>query len=807
MKFTLSWLKEHLDAKASLAEIEETLTRVGLEVEEIIDPAERLKDFVVARVLEAGPHPNADKLRVCKVDAGKGPVQVVCGAPNARKGVVVVFAQPGTYIPGLNVTLGKASIRGVESMGMMCSERELELSQEHSGIIELPKSAGEHIGERFATVMELDDPVIHIKITPNRPDCLGVRGVARDLAAAGLGRLKPEDTGFAEEGGFASPVRIELKFPRDAADACPVFVGRYIRGVKNGPSPAWLQRRLKAIGLRPINALVDVTNYISYDRARPLHVYDADKLKGAIHARLGEKGESFLALDGRTYEVDEAMCVIADDSGVLGLGGVMGGEATGCTEETTNVFIESAYFDPVRTAKTGRRAGILSDARFRFERGVDPQSAPLGANLATQMILKICGGAASRMAEVGRAPAPRAPIAFNAGLVERLTGVRYEPAEISGPLERLGFELDGEGPDYKVTAPSWRPDIHGAADFVEEIVRLKGVDSIPSAPLPRGLGVARPVLTTRQKRVIRVRRALASRGFVEAVMWSFIPRADATLFGGGQNELELANPMSAAMSSMRPSLLPGLLAAARENRNRGFSDFALCEVGTAFKGDRPEDQLTLAAGVRAGASKLAGGGRHWSGSAGPATVFDAKADALAALAALGFDASKAQVVREAPPWLHPGRSGALRLGPKVTLGVFGEFHPETLKTLDVSGAVAGFELFLDAIPEARRKSTARPPLEAASLLPVTRDFAFVLDADVAAADVARAAQSADKKLITNVSVFDLFEGKSLGEGRKSLAIEVTLQPREKTLTDEEIEAVAARVAAAVRKAVGGEIRG
>jgi phenylalanyl-tRNA synthetase beta chain len=807
MKFTLSWLKEHLDAKASLAEIEETLTRVGLEVEEIIDPAERLKDFVVARVLEAGPHPNADKLRVCKVDAGKGPVQVVCGAPNARKGVVVVFAQPGTYIPGLNVTLGKASIRGVESMGMMCSERELELSQEHSGIIELPKSAGEHIGERFATVMELDDPVIHIKITPNRPDCLGVRGVARDLAAAGLGRLKPEDTGFAEEGGFASPVRIELKFPRDAADACPVFVGRYIRGVKNGPSPAWLQRRLKAIGLRPINALVDVTNYISYDRARPLHVYDADKLKGAIHARLGEKGESFLALDGRTYEVDEAMCVIADDSGVLGLGGVMGGEATGCTEETTNVFIESAYFDPVRTAKTGRRAGILSDARFRFERGVDPQSAPLGANLATQMILKICGGAASRMAEAGRAPAPRAPIAFNAGLVERLTGVRYEPAEISGPLERLGFELDGEGPDYKVTAPSWRPDIHGAADFVEEIVRLKGVDSIPSAPLPRGLGVARPVLTTRQKRVIRVRRALASRGFVEAVMWSFIPRADATLFGGGQNELELANPMSAAMSSMRPSLLPGLLAAARENRNRGFSDFALCEVGTAFKGDRPEDQLTLAAGVRAGASKLAGGGRHWSGSAGPATVFDAKADALAALAALGFDASKAQVVREAPPWLHPGRSGALRLGPKVTLGVFGEFHPETLKTLDVSGAVAGFELFLDAIPEARRKSTARPPLEAASLLPVTRDFAFVLDADVAAADVARAAQSADKKLITNVSVFDLFEGKSLGEGRKSLAIEVTLQPREKTLTDEEIEAVAARVAAAVRKAVGGEIRG
>jgi phenylalanyl-tRNA synthetase beta chain len=807
MKFTLNWLKEHLDTEASLAEIAETLTRVGLEVEEIIDPSERLKNFVVARVLEAEPHPNADKLRVCKVDAGRGAVQVVCGAPNARKGLLVVFAQPGTYVPGLDVTLGKASIRGVESLGMMCSERELELSQEHNGIIELPESAADHIGERFTTVMGLDDPVFHIKITPNRPDCLGVRGVARDLAAAGLGKLKSEDAGFSGEGDFASPVRIELKFARDAESACPIFVGRTIKGVKNQPSPAWLQQRLRAIGLRPINALVDVTNYISYDRARPLHVYDADKLKGAIHARLGAKGESFLALDGRSYEVDDAMCVIADDNGVLGLGGVMGGEATGCTEETTSVFIESAYFDPARTAKTGRRTGILSDARFRFERGIDPQSAPLGANLATQMILKICGGAVSRMAEAGKAPAPREPIAFNAGLARKLTGVQYKVAEIAGMLERLGFELSGKGPDYKVSAPSWRPDVHGAADLVEEIVRLKGVDSIPSTPLPRGLGVAKPVLTSGQKRVIRARRALASRGFVEAVTWSFISRSDAKVFGGGQDELELANPISTAMSSMRPSLLPGLLAAARDNRNRGFSDFALCEVGSAYKGERPEDQMTNAAGVRVGASGLAGGGRHWGGAASAADVFDVKADALAALAALGFDASKAQVVREAPGWFHPGRSGALKLGPKVTLGVFGELHPETLKALDVSGAAAGFELFLDAIPEARRKSTARQPLDAALLQTVTRDFAFVLDSGVAAADVVRAAQSAEKKLIANVVVFDLFEGKNLGEGKKSLAIEVTLQPREKTLTDEEIEAVAAKVAAEVKKATGGEIRG
>ena len=567
-----------------------------------------------------------------------------------------------------------------------------------------------------------------------------------------------------------------------------------------------MQQRLKAVGLRPINALVDVTNYINLDRGRPLHVYDADKLVGAIRARLGRKGETFRGLDGKPHDVDETMCVIADDRAVLGFGGILGGEDTGCTHDTKNVLIECAYFDPLRTAATGRKAGVQSDARYRFERGVDPAFVLPGLDLATAMMLEVAGGTPSRRRIAGAPPETKTVIAFSTAQVEKLGGIRLEEKQIRATLEKLGFAIEGKGATVKVTAPSWRPDIHGSADLVEEVVRIAGLDKVPSAPMPRVAGVARPVLTEGQRRVRRARRALAARGLVEAVTWSFIPRATARVFGGGQDALELANPISTEMSSMRPSLLPGLLSAVQRNRNRGFVDLGLFEVGQAYRGDAPEDQFIAASGVRAGAAPLVGPGRHWSGAAPEASLFDAKADVVALLAELGFDAAKAQLTRDAPAWFHPGRSATLRLGPKIVLAHFGEVHPETLRALDVASAVAAFEVFLGALPPQRKKGLARGALDAADLLPVRRDFAFVLDEDVAAGDVVKAALAADKKLIADVNVFDLFEGESLGRGKKSLALEVTLQPREKTLTDQEIEAVVARVVAAVGKATGGEIR-
>ncbi len=807
MKFTLSWLKDHLQTEASLDEIAAKLTLIGLEVEGIEDPAAKLKDFTIARVVEAEPHPNADKLRVCKVDTGSGVVQVVCGAPNARKGLIGVFAGPGTHVPGNKVTLGKATIRGVDSAGMLCSERELELSTEHSGIIELPEAMKKHVGERFADVMALNDPVIDIAITPNRPDCLGVRGIARDLAAAGLGKLRKVSDGYAGKGEFESPIAIKLPFPKGSENACPIFVGRYIRGAVNKASPEWMQRRLRAIGLRPINAAVDVTNYVSYDRARPLHVYDADKLHGPIMARLGKKGESFAGLDGKTYEVDETMCVIADKAHVLGLGGIMGGEATGCTGATTNIFIESAYFDPARTAATGRKTGINSDARYRFERGIDPQSEMTGLNLATKMILEFCGGEPSAAVVAGREPDGKTVIVFDPARVQKLSGAKFSKAEIVSTLKKLGFTVEGQAPSLTVTAPSWRPDIHGAADLVEEVVRLSGADRIPSTPLPRDAGVTRAVLTASQKRVLAARRTLAARGLVEAVTWSFIGEAQARHFAGGAASLRLANPISSEMTDMRPSLLPGLIAAARANANRGFQDAALFEVGQIFRGEHPEDQINAASGVRTGTARLMGGGRHWDGAAKAVDVFDAKADAMSVLAALGLDADKVQITRNAPEWYHPGRSGALQLGPKTVLGHFGELHPETLKALDVQAPIAVFEVFLDSIPVPRRKGTAKGPLITSDFQPVQRDFAFLVDKAVEAAAVLKAAEGAEKGLISRVSVFDVFEGQGVPAGKKSLGIEVTLTPLDRTLTEAEIEQVSTKVVAQVKKATGAELRG
>lgn len=809
MKFTLAWLKDHLDTEASLEEISTTLSSIGLEVDDISDPAEALGAFTLARVVDAKQHPDADRLRVCQVEVepGKPPVEVVCGAPNARAGLVGVFAPLGTYIPGTGITLEKRPVRGVVSNGMLLSEREMEISDDHEGIIDLDSELAAKVGERYVDVMGLNDPVIEVGLTPNRPDCTGVRGIARDLAAAGLGKLKPEPKLGKVEGDYPSPISIELEFAPEFADACPVFAGRYVRGVKNGPAPQWMQQRLKAVGLRPISALVDMTNYVSLDRGRPLHVYDADKISGAIRARMAKDGESFVALDGKEYTADESMCVIADDESVLGFGGIMGGEASGCTDETKNVLIECAYFDPVRTAETGRKNGIISDARYRFERGVDPAFVEPGLDLATDMVRKMCGGEPSKALVAGTAPVENRVIAFDFDRVEKLTGLAVKPKDIRRILSAIGCGIDGKGTKVDVSIPSWRPDMHGAADIVEEVVRIVGLDKVPPAAMPRGHGVTRAVLTETQKRSRRARRVLAARGLVEAITWSFLPHAQAEHFGGGSQALELDNPISVELSSMRPGLLPGLLTSAQRNLNRGFQDVGMFELGQAYRDDTDRGQLLLASGVRLKSAKFSGGGRHWRDGASAVDAFDVKADAAAVLTALGIDVSRAQVTRDAPAWFHPGRSGTLRLGPKLVLAHFGEVHPATLRFLDVDGPATAFEVFLSALPAEKRKSRARAPLNVNDLLPVRRDFAFVLDKGVAASDVLRAASGADKTLITGVNVFDVFEGGNLGDDKKSIAIEVTVQPKDKTLTDAEIDGISSKIVAAVEKATGGEIRG
>lgn len=806
MKFTLSWLKEHLDTIATADGIAERLTMIGLEVESVEDPSKAFAPFRIARVVSAEQHPNADRLRVCMVDYGAGaPVQVVCGAPNARAGMLGVFAPAGTYIPGTGVQLEKGVIRGQESNGMLLSERELGLSDAHEGIVDLPADAP--VGAAYADYAGLTDPLIDVAVTANRGDALSVAGIARDLAAAGEGRLieRPVE---AVPGAGPCPVKVALAFG-DTPPLCPAFGLRLVRGVKNGPSPEWMQRRLRAIGLRPINALVDITNFLTHDRGRPLHVFDAAKVRGDLVVRRARAGETVVALDGKTYALDPEICVIADDAGVESIAGIMGGEASGCDENTTDVLIESALWEPLNIAATGRKLGLHSDARHRFERGVDPAFMVPGLELATAMVLDLCGGVASDILVAGEVPEPRMVIDFPVSEIRRLAGIDPSISDATAILEALGFacrphRLDGT---ITVSVPTWRPDVTLKADLVEEVVRIIGVDRVPVTPLPRLPGVAKPVLTPIQLRTRRAKRALATRGMVEAVTWSFIPHASAEAFGGGKPELVLANPIAADMSDMRPSLLPGLLAAAQRNADRGVDDLALFEVGQVYRGDRPEDQVIAASGVRRGTAGIGGAGRHWSGKAAPAGVFDAKADALATLDALGLSPDKVQVVAEAPPWFHPGRSGTIRQGPKVIIGWFGEFHPKVLEALDVKGPLAGFELILDAIPLPKVKATkTKPPLELSDLQPVRRDFAFVLDRPVEAARVLRAAEGADKKLITGVEVFDVFESDALGPGKKSLGIQVTLQPKGKTLTDEEIDAVGRRVVAEVGKATGGVLR-
>jgi phenylalanyl-tRNA synthetase beta chain len=802
MKFTLSWLKDHLETTSSLDDILYALTDLGLEVEEVVNPAAKLAPFTIAKVLHAEKHPDADKLRVCRVLTDEGEKQIVCGAPNAREGITVVLCKPGDYVPGIDVTLGIGKIRGVESHGMMASERELELSDEHNGIIELP--SGE-VGQKFIDWLAANrpaavDPMIHIKITPNRPDALGVRGVARDLAARGLGTLKPLEVP-AIKGGFASPVQVEIAADTKAK-ACPHFAGRTIRGVTNGPSPDWLQARLKAIGLRPISALVDITNYFTFGLNRPLHVFDVAKVKGKLRVHAAAGGEEFLALDGKTYTLRAGQIAISDDVGVESLAGIMGGEVSGCTPETTDVFLESAWWDPITTATTGRALKINSDARYRFERGVDPAFTLPGLDLATQMILDLCGGEASDLAQDGAPVDTTRAYRLDPARVISLVGMDIPEAEQRLTLEALGFTLNGD----MATPPSWRPDVLGEADLVEEVARVASLTQLQGKPLPRAVaGVPRPILTPLQVRERAARRAIAALGYNECVTYSFIDSAAAALFGGGTDAVRVDNPISSEMTHLRPDLLPGLLRAAARNQARGFADMALFEVGPAFHGGEPGEQHLQAAGLLIGASAA----RDPHGSRRPVDLYDAKADAEAVLAAIGAPA-RVQITRKSAAWWHPGRSGVIGLGPNV-MATFGEVHPRVLAAMDVKGPAVAFTILVANVPLPKVKTPTKPALVLSDLQAVDRDFAFVVDKNVEALTAVNAAQGADKALIESVRVFDQFTGDKaeaqMGAGKKSIALTVRLQPTDKTLTEADIESVSAKIIEKVSKATGGTLRG
>ena len=799
MKFTLSWLKEHLDTTASLVEIRDALTMLGLEVEGITDPAEALRGFVVGYVVEAVQHPNADRLRVCKVDTGSGVVQVVCGAPNARTGMKGVFAPSGSYIPGTDLHLKASKIRGEESNDMLCSFRELQLGEDHSGIIDLP--AETRTGAPAAQALGLDDPVIEIKVTPNRADCLGVHGIARDLAAAGIGSLKPVKADKIA-GSYRSPIRWTHGYEPRPDSPCPLVVGRHFRGLRNRPSPDWLQRRLKAIGLRPISALVDITNLVTFDLNRPLHVFDARKLAGDLVMRQAREGEQILALDGKTYTLDPSVSVIADGKGVHGICGIMGGEDTGVRDDTTEVFLEAAYFQPIGIAASGRKLGILSDARYRNERGIDPESCWWGAEVATRLILELCGGEASEIVSSGVMPAWQRRYTLRPDRVKSLTAIDVPAAETAAILRKLGFAVEGDGP-WTTAVPSWRPDIVGEADLVEEVTRVWGFDNIPTTSLPRLSPTSKPVRDPMQRRVPLARRALAARGMNEAVTWSFLPLKQAERFGGGQADLRLLNSIAAELDTMRPSILPNLIDAAQRNEARGLADPALFEVGPQYKDATPRGQRTVAAGIRHNMAVP----RHWQGPPRPVDAFDAKADALAVLVAIGAPVDNMSAQPGAPDWYHPGRSGVLKLGDRV-MAQFGELHPEISASADLKGPVVAFEVFLDAPPLPKAKATkARPKLVLSAFQPLERDFAFIVDADVDADKLVRAARNADKALVTAVRVFDVYAGKGVPGGKKSVALSVTLQPVERTLTDTEIEAASNKIVAQVAKATGATLRG
>lgn len=797
MKFTLSWLKDFLDTDAPLDSIVETLTRVGLEVEEVVNPADALRDFVVVDVLEAEPHPDADKLRVCQVTDGSEILQIVCGAPNARKGMKAVLGKAGTYVPGADITLRKSKIRGVESNGMMCSASELNLGDDHDGILDLPDDAV--AGQSYADYAALDDPMIEIAITPNRQDCLGVYGIARDLAAAGLGPLKPYVVPTIEE-SFDTDTKTEISEDALQSGACSAFFGRSFRNVKNGESPDWLKQRLTSVGQQPISALVDITNYFSISFARPLHVYDADKVGPVLTARVATPGESVETLDAKTYETQGGETLIADAAGPQGFAGVIGGLASGVSETTTRVFLECALFDPIITAMTGRKHQIETDARYRFERGVDPVFAEDALAMASQMVLDLCGGEAGKAQQAGAASWDKAPLTLRPSRVERLGGVAVSVDQMTSILTSLGFGVSGSDP-LTVTIPSWRVDIEGEADLVEEVLRIYGYDDVPSVTLPaRGNSFA-PSLPQDTLKTRAARRLLAKRGLNEVVTWSFLSEDPAKLFGGGGDDIRVDNPISALLSHMRPSALPNLLDAAARNEDRGADSISLFEVGPAYENDTPEGQKLIAAGVRTGTVAP----RHWAGDAREVDVFDAKADCLALLEELGAPIANLQVMDGAGDVFHPGRSGTLRLGPKAILARFGEFHPRVLQTMDVDGRSVGFEVYLDALP-ARRKTISRGALEVSNLQSVTRDFAFLMPRSTDVQPLIRAVKGADKAHITEIGIFDVYEGKGISEDEKSVGLYVRLEPQSETFSDTEIDAISAKIVAAAEKAVGARLR-
>ncbi|HKQ44606.1 MAG TPA: phenylalanine--tRNA ligase subunit beta [Rhizomicrobium sp.] len=799
MKFTLSWLKEHLDTDADAKTIGARLTAIGLEVESITDPGAVLKDFIVGEVITAEKHPNADKLRLCSVSDGKGTLQIVCGAPNARAGIKVVLARPGTTIPASGDVLKLGTIRGVESRGMMCSARELLLGEDHDGIIEL--KPGAKVGEPAVAALVdagllANDPLFDVSITPNRGDAASVYGIARDLAASGLGTLKTDKV-QPVAGKFPSPKKITLDFTPQNKDACPIFAGRLIRGVKNGPAPKWVQDKFKSVGMKSISALVDATNLISQDRGRPLHVFDADKLSGNLHARMAKDHEQVLALDEKTYVLDGETIVIADDSFARGIAGIMGGMDSGSFEDTKNVFIESAWFDPARIARAGRKQAIISDARYRFERGVDPQFVLPGLELCTQYILEWCGGEASDVVIAGALPPPHKPILFDSALVESFGGIRVARERVIGILQDLGFVVEDHG-TLHVVPPSWRHDMDGPADLVEEVVRIHGLADVPSVALTRLSAVAMPVLSKAQRRSRTARRALATRGFNEAVTFSFIARDQARLFGGGDEARQLSNPIASDLDALRPSLLPSLLAAAARNAARGFANLQLFEIGAAFDSGMPEAQKTVAAAIRTGNPE-----RHWQKGDETSGLFAVKADLLGSLEAITGGPMSAPITQGAPGWYHPGRSGTIAMGPKV-IAQFGELHPKVLAVFDLKSPAAGFEIFLDAIPDTKGK--AKPLFAPSPYQAIERDFAFVVDANVAAGDIVKAVKLADRNLIETVTVFDLYEGKGVPQGQKSVAVAVRIQPKDATLTDAEIEGLAQKIVAAALK-LGATLRG
>lgn len=789
MKFSLSWLKAHLDTDASLNDITDKLTAIGLELEGIDNPADVLRPFRVAKVLSAGPHPNADKLQLLSVDDGSGkPWQVVCGAPNARADMIGVFGPPGTYIPGSDFTLKPAKIRDVESFGMMCSARELQLGDDHDGIIDLPAEAATAVGQSFADYAGLDDPIIDVAITPNRQDCMGVRGIARDLAAAGIGRLKPLEIPAISRSGSGPAIAIA------DPEGCPAFYGCTISGVSNRGAPEWMQARLKSAGQKPINALVDITNYVMLDHGRPLHVYDAAKLNGTLVARKAKPGEKLTALNDKEYQLDATMTVIADDNGAHDIGGIMGGAATGSEMATTDVVLECAYFTPENIAKTGQKLMLTSDARQRFERGVDPAFLDDGIDIATALILSICGGSASEVTRIGGAPVNPRQIAYDPAKALALGGLDVDAAEQKATLTALGFAV---ADDWTITVPSWRRDVQGWQDIVEEIIRINGLDNIPSAPLPRRPGVARPTTSPEQLAERKARRAAAARGLNEIVNWSFISRAEAAPFGGGH--WTLANPISEELQVMRPSLLPGLIAAAQRNIARGAPSIRLFEVGRRYLADQEHPTIGL---ILAGERQS----RSWQGGAATRfDAYDAKAEVLAILAAAGAPTDRLMDFGEAGDHYHPGQSATLRLGPKNILAAYGTLHPAVTKSLGMKGNAVAAEIFLDAIPLKAKAGHMRDSFSPPALQSVKRDFAFIVDQDMTAAELVRAVKSADKKLIVDARIFDLFAGDSLGAGKKSLAIEVTLQPHDASLTDDDLKTLMDKVIANAGK-LGAQLR-